>query len=232
MNNQWIFIVGLFAVIITVAIVVAIVNNYLEKKRTVAFEALAAELSFEFFPTGAPGMTTQVGGFHLFNLGRNRTIKNHLRGVAGGVELNIFDYRYVIGHGKHQQTISQSVFVARSEGMNLPLFSMRPETIWHKLGNIFGLSDIDFKSHPTFSSRYLLKGPDEAAIRVVFRPEILDYFEAHQGLNIEGLGDLLLYSTYRRLKPDKIRDFMTAGFEILKLFQSSGGENVPTAEEA
>jgi hypothetical protein len=219
MPNQAYFIIGILAVIITVAIIAAVVNHQLEKKRTEAFQKLAEEMSFEFFPAGAAGMQEELGEFHLFNIGRGKVIKNHLQGKAGGTELNIFDYRYIVGHGKHQQTVSQSVFVARSEGMNLPLFSMRPESIWHKLGNLFGLHDIDFESHPIFSRRYLLKGPDETAIREVFQPPILEYFEAHQGLNVEGIGDLLIYSTYKRLKPEKIRDFMAEGFAILKLFQ-------------
>jgi hypothetical protein len=230
MNEKFLIFFGIFGVIIVIAVVSVVVNNYFEKKRTAAFQELAGELNFEFFPTTGPGLAEEVAQFHLFGLGHGRQFKNHLRGEAGGIELNIFDYRYTTGSGKSQQTHNQSIFAARSEGMNLPLFSMRPGTIWHKIGNLLGLRDINFETHPGFSRLYLLKGPDEQAIRAVFQPEILEYFEKHPKLNIEGCGDVLIYSTYKRLEPAKIRDFMSEGFEILKLFQTTGDERPPPAD--
>ena len=222
MNDKTLIFIAIVGGIIGLVVVIAVVSAYFERKRTEAFKKLADELSFEFFPTGRAGLFQAVGGFHLFNIGHSKEIKNHLCGQAGGIELNICDYKYITGSGKQRQTHSQSALLARCAGMDLPLFSLRPETIWHKIGNLFGLRDINFESHPTFSRRYLLKGPDEQAIRDLFRPEILEYFEEHQGLNVEGLGDTILYSTYQRLNPEKIRDFMAAGFEILKLFQPAG----------
>ncbi len=224
MNEKFVTPIIILGAIIAIVIVVAVISSYMERKRTEAFKNLAGELSFDFFPEGRVGLLEEMNSFHLFNIGHGKRIRNHLRGEAGGIELNIFDYRYVTGSGKSQHTHNQSVFVARAGGMNLPLFSMRPETIWHKIGNLFGLHDINFDSHPRFSSAYLLKGPDEAAIRAVFQPLILEYFEEHTGLNVEGVGDLLLYANYIRLNPEKIRDFMGKGFEILKLFQPSGDE--------
>src|SRR5947208_2114665 len=56
------------------------------------------------------------------------------------------------------------------------------------------------------------------------RPAVLEYFEQHTGLNVEGGGDLLIYSTYKRLDPEKIRAFMAEGFEILNLFQPPAAE--------
>jgi hypothetical protein len=230
MNEKFVPIIIIISVVIALAIVAAVVSAYFERKRTEAFKSIADELSFEFFPTGRTGQIQELTGFHLFGIGHTKEIKNHLRGEAGGIELNIFDYRYVTGHGKQRQTHSQSVLVARAAGMNLPLFSMRPESFWNKIGNLFGLKDIDFESHPKFSRLYLLKGPHEAAIRDLFQPHVLEYFEDHTGLNIEGLDDLLIYSTFTRLKPQKIRDFMTEGFEILKLFQPAGGESSAPAK--
>jgi hypothetical protein len=46
----------------------------------------------------------------------------------------------------------------------MPHFALRPEKAWHKIGSWFGHQDIDFDSHPRFSSTYLLRGGDESAI--------------------------------------------------------------------
>lgn len=208
-----------FAGVFTLVIVGIVVNYHLEKKRTEAFQKLAGELSFRFLPAGSGELLRELGHFHLFTPGHSKQMKNLMRGEAQGLEISIFDYRYVVGSGKHRQTWNQSVFLARSSGMNLPHFSMRPESIWHKIGSWFGYEDIDFESHPKFSKAYLLKGPDESAIRNLFTAETLDHFEATHGLNVEGHGDLLIFYRYARLQPDKIRDFMTEGFGVLKLFQ-------------
>ena len=106
MNEKWLFIIGFFAVVIGIGVVATLVNNYFEKKRTAAFEQLAGELNFEFFPNGAVGLQSEVSEFHLFSIGRNRVVKNHMQGKAGGIELNIFDFRYVVGSGKHQDAKS------------------------------------------------------------------------------------------------------------------------------
>jgi len=205
--------------IIGVIVISAIAMRHYEKKRTAALKDLADELNFEFSHGDKNGLLALLGQFHLFTLGHTKTMFNVLQGVAGGLQISIFDYRYVTGHGKHRHTWNVSVFVARQAGMELPDFSLRRESIWHKIGLLFGVKDINFESHPGFSRSYLLKGSDEEAIRATFQPPVLDYFEERPGLHVEGFGELLLYATLRRVKPDKFREFMTKGFEILKLFE-------------
>src|SRR5438105_4494701 len=99
----------------------------MEKKRTEAFAALAQELNFEFSPKGNAKLLSDLGSCHLGSLGHSKQIKNLLKGRAQGLEICIFDYKYVVGSGKSQQTYQQSVFVARAGDMDLPKFTMRPE---------------------------------------------------------------------------------------------------------
>jgi hypothetical protein len=205
--------------IIAVIILVIAVNWYLEKKRTEAFAKLAEGLNFEFLPNGSVELQSELRSFHLFGLGHSKKMKNLLRGVANGLEICIFDYRYIVGSGKHQQTYQQSVFVARAEDIDLPSFTMRPESFWHKIGSLLGYKGIDFDTHPKFSKHYQLKGPDEVGVRAVFATEVLDYFEVRPKLNVEAEGPLLIYYRYTRLKPAQFRDFMAEGFEVLALFR-------------
>jgi hypothetical protein len=208
---------GVVALIATILVV----SWYMEKKRTEAFAKLAESLNFEFLPKGDAALQRELAAFHLFTLGHSKKMKNLLRGEAQGLEISIFDYCYVVGHGKHQQTYQQSVFVAAVNDLDLPKFTMRPESFWHKIGSFLGFKDIGFDTHPVFSKKYLLKGPDEEEIRKLFVPEVLDYFEGTKGLNVEADGDLLLYYRYTRLKPEQIHDFMAEGFEVLKLFRTA-----------
>ncbi|MEC9473853.1 MAG: hypothetical protein VX584_04130, partial [Actinomycetota bacterium] len=68
-----------------------------------------------------------------------------------------------------------------AEDLQLPTFVIRPENLFHKIGSTFGYQDIDFDAHPTFSKRYLLRGPDEEAIRNTFTDEFLSSYERHKG---------------------------------------------------
>lgn len=213
-----IIVVGLVVVLF---FVILTISRVWERRRRQAFQKLAEQLHFEFHVEGRAALMSELKPFHLFNIGHSQRMTNLLEGEASGTRISIFDFYYVTGGGKHRHVWNQSVFIARCEGLSMPLFSMRPESVWHRIGTLFGLQDIDFDSHPKFSKAYLLRGPDEPAIREFLSDEILDYFDERPGLNIEGHGDLILYAKYSRLAPDKIRDFMAEGFDILKVFQRS-----------
>ncbi len=220
----------LLAAALGVAVVVVIVNSIQERKRSEAFAELASALSFDFSPLDQPELRTALSGFHLFSQGHTKKLWNLLRGVANGLEICIFDYRYVTGSGKQRHTWVQSVFCARRAGMDLPTFCMRPESIWHKIGKWFGNDDINFDSHPTFSSAYLLRGVSKLRIRELFTENVLAYFESARGLNVEGDSDTLIYYKYNRLRPERVREFMAEGFEILELLaRPEATGNTPSA---
>lgn len=75
--------------------------------------------------------------------------------------------------GKHWRGYPVAIFEA---GSWLPEFGMVPEVLADKVPAL-GRQDIDFETHPKFSGQYRLIGPDEASIRAVFTPAVLDFFE-------------------------------------------------------
>ncbi len=108
---------------------------------------------------------------------------------------------------------------------------MRPRTIVDKFKALVGRGkDIEFDSRPDFSKSYLLGGKDESAIRHVFSSRVLEYFERHEGLSVEGRDERLL--CYRaeshntdigfrgaRIKPNEIKLFLDEGRAVLELFR-------------
>lgn len=76
-----------------------------------------------------------------------------------------------------------------SRRLMLPAFDLRPEGVIDKLA---GRADVDFDSHPKFSSRYLLWGVSEDALRTLFTQGLLDFFSERPGWHIEGRGGWLL----------------------------------------
>ena len=136
-------------------------------------------------------------------------------GQTEDIELAIFGYRYTTGGGKHQHTHQQTVISFQSPHLSLPEFELRPESFLHKIGKVFGFEDVNFDSHPLFSKRYLLRGSDEAAIRDVFTSELLEYFEAQDGVSIEASRNgLIYYRAGKRIKPTDVRPFMEEGFRV------------------
>lgn len=212
---------GTVAGLIAFVIAIAIYAQYLERKRTEAMARVAEELAFEFCPKGDSQLSQHLSGFQLFNQGHSRRMTNLLRGRTSELELCIFDYRFTTGSGKNQKQWLYTVFVARRPGLNLPQFSLSPENFLHKIGSLFGFKDIDFESHQLFSSRYLLRGADEDAIRELFQPHVLDWFEQHPGLTLEAEGDTIVLARRPNVSPEKVRDLMNEGFEILKVLESA-----------
>jgi hypothetical protein len=145
-----------------------------------------------------------------------------LHGTSGARALVIFDFYYVTGSGKHAQTWQTTALKIQFEGTELPYFSLRPEGIWDKVTDWYGHQDIDFDTHPAFSRKYHLRGDDEAQIRAVFTPQVLGYFEAHPGLNLEAYGrTIMFYRLGKRVSPKDIRDFLASGLELMPLLTDS-----------
>ena len=93
---------------------------------------------------------------------------------------------------------------------------MRSENIFDKIGGALGFQDIDFESHPTFSSMFVLKGDNEPAIRDFFTPEILEFFETKKGISVEANlgGSLMFYRPNTRRKPAELRDLLEQAYQI------------------
>jgi hypothetical protein len=205
------FIGGFFLV---VGLFIFAVYKY-EKARTEQFQAVSDELGLQFHPKGDPAFQSSISHHRLFNQGHSRRTKNMIFGQTEDIELAIFGYRYTTGSGKHQQTHQQTVISIQSPHLALPEFELRPENFLHKIGKVFGFTDVNFDSHPLFSKRFLLRGSDVAAIRDLFTSELLEYFETQEGVSVEATKDgLIFYRASKRIKPTDVRAFMEEGFRV------------------
>lgn len=207
--------------ILAMIAVIFIGSMLFERKRSEAMELVANELSLTFYPKGDPALQASLGDMHLFKQGHSKKFMNMMTGTANGVEVVIFMYRYKTGGGKHQHTHNQTVISFQSSNLALPQFEVRPERMFHKIGKAFGYQDIDFESHPGFSKQYLLRGPNEGAIRDAFDMDRLDLIEQlPKGVCIEAHQNrLIFYRAGKRLKAEQIRDFMAEGFSVFSAFK-------------
>jgi len=156
-----------------------------------------------------------ISNFKIFNKGWARKTSNLLEGRRSSINWKIFEFQYTTNAGKSSSTTKQTIFFAEIEKV-LPNFILKPEHIFHKIGNAFGYKDIDFERNPDFSKKYFLKGKEEKKIREIFKPEILNYFE-HNNIKATIEAEekkIIYYSTGKRIKP---KDMNSKLEEVSKL---------------
>jgi len=140
-------------------------------------------------------------------------------------------YRAVEPVHNHVYFVPETEQHLTGTGLRLPEFSLKPEQFIHKLASTFGYQDIDFVDHLDFSRRYLLRGPDEPAIRGAFAPQVLSFFQSQDKLCAESLpgGRLLVFRLDRRVKPDPaaLRELVETALSVVAAFRGH-----PTREDA
>lgn len=198
-------------VMIGVFVVIAIAGVRLAsaaaKRRAEALARVAETLGFTLAAEVAFGSVPGFAAFPLASRGHSRAVRNLLTGRLDGLDLAAFDYKYVTGSGKHRHTHRLSVVSVALPGARLPPFSLQPESIWNKIGALFGSRDINFDSHPEFSRRYHLRADTEEAVRAVFQDPVLHHFETLDGVSVEAGGaGFILYRQDRVLEPERMGD--------------------------
>ena len=212
---------GFIALIFGILIVALIVGRKRAQERTRQLASVATLLGLQFTESAPMNWIPNLEKFELFNQGHFTRITNAMYGEMAGVKTAVFDYRYTVGGGKNQQTFNQTIVYFEPRNLSLPFFSLRPEHLFHKLISAFGYQDIDFGNRPTFSSKYLLRGADEPAVRNLFDDALLGFYEMNQGLSADGGGNQLFFfqQNYRQ-PPHQIQSAVNAGLQLQRLYGS------------
>src|SRR3954466_5596704 len=209
-----------FVLFIGLAIFLIIYNNKKEKERTQAMQVAAAQLGWGFAPVAPLTMIPWLDRFPLFGHGHSKQIKNFMYGDAQGVKAAVFDYIYVVGSGKNRHTYFQSVVYLEPANQNLPAFSLRPEGFMQKMMTTFGYQDIDFGQRPEFSRQFILRGPDESAIRQVFTDRLLSFYEGYTGTSTDaGGGQVFVFRSGYRFQPQEVQSFVGLALQINNLLR-------------
>lgn len=191
------------------------VAYWMDLKRRDALRQLADELGLQFYNDGFEINLQGAENFKLFNTGRAKKRSKAIVAESEDTTLYIFDYSYTVGSGKNSRTYNQTLAVIQNPDLRIPDFAMRNESLFDRLGNLVGMQDIDFESHPNFSRMFKLTGSNEQAIRELFRPQLLEYFETRGGIAVEaGYGGFVYYLPGKKIKPQDIRQFMSTAYEI------------------
>jgi hypothetical protein len=208
--------------IIAVMVAATAYSRKRARERTEHLRAVANLLGWQFGQEAPMDWIPSMEKFALFNTGHSKSINNIMFGHSNGVKAALFDYTYVTGGGKHQQTHYQSVVYFEPRNLNVPFFSLRPENFLHKFIAALGYQDIDFGNRPTFSSQYLLRGADEPAIRNTFHDALLAFYETSPGICTDGGGNqIFIFRQGYSAPPDQIRAFIDWAATLQNLYGRS-----------
>jgi hypothetical protein len=209
----------ILTVVIGLFVVIGVYSWQKEKERTRQLQLTASQLGWSFAASAPWNMIAGIERFTIFNQGHAKEIKNFMYGEASGTKAAVFDYVYVTGSGKNRQTHYQSVVYLEPSYLNVPNFSLRPEGVFYKLLTAFGYQDIDFGQRPEFSRQYILRGPDEPAIRRTFNDGLLSFYETYTGTCTDGGGNqLFVFRRGYRFQPQEIQAYVGLGLKVLNLF--------------
>ncbi|MEZ6134522.1 MAG: hypothetical protein R3C53_06400 [Pirellulaceae bacterium] len=186
-----------------------------ENKRKKAIEAAATELGLAFTPGLTSADQNLFQQFGLSQIGHSRAATLATVADSGELRLILFDYTYTTGSGKQKQTRQYHVVMATSQTLDLPKFSLSPESFFHRLGDFFGYKDIDFEDDETFSNQFLLKGDDESAIREFFKPARRTALVPLGQIYIEtNRNSFIFYRSGKQRDLDHLRSMLEEGFTV------------------
>jgi hypothetical protein len=222
--SKLLIIFGIIALIVFIIVVIILLALWFAKKRREALKAISLELGFSFDAKPKPHPHLEYPDFKLFSIGHSRKGINLMKGVHQGTQLVVFDYKYTIGHGKHSHRYTQTVAIAHVPDIDLPHFTLAPESFFSKVGKLFGKKDINFKTHKNFSDSYLLRGDDETRIRQLFQMRLLNYFEGRSNkINIEaGQDKIMVFRTGKSIKPENFSNHLFEVASTVKMISDAG----------
>ena len=159
-----------FGLIVVVIVVAVVVTWRMERARTEALRRVAETAGLSFAPKADLDVVRSLGDVQLFGRGHSKRVTNLMTGRLGDQQVAVFDYGYSTGSGKSRNNTSQTVVLLPSVKRSLPDLQMAPENPITRMAEVLGYQDIDIESSPEFSRRYIVRGPDEAAIRAALYP--------------------------------------------------------------
>ena len=205
-------------------------NLFSQNSRRNARKAAAKAAGYSFH-TRLKNTGIRFGDFSLFqssgskepvpSLSREATVlKNVWENDRNGMHILQFDYKAESPGGTGEASKNYSVVHFKVDGLNLPAFQLTQEDFFDQIGEFLGgdFQDIDFDDTPIFSSKYLLRGTDETAIRTLFTPQIRKTLEKLKGAHLEASGDEFLYYEERLIGNNEPELFIRLGERLLGMF--------------
>ena len=174
---------GLYFLIIVLILVFIAFAIWKSVQRRKELAAWAAEKGLSFSATKDRGFDDRFSSFGCLRRGHSQYAYNIAEGDWNGRRVTAFDYRYITGSGKNRSTHYFSAIILRSD-MQLKPLNIRPEGVFDRVTEFFGLDDIDFES-AEFSRMFYVKSPDKRWAYDVIHPRTMKFLLSMPRFSIE-----------------------------------------------
>ncbi|MEZ4339362.1 MAG: SulP family inorganic anion transporter [Sandaracinaceae bacterium] len=170
----------------------------------------------------------ELDGFLFFRVHpfefRDTVVRGSFTSAGGDVAFTLSDVTFDEG------AVIQEVYHTTALVIHLPTevpgMILRKEDLFARAFALAGRKDIDFEGFEGFSRKFLLTGPDEAAIRAFMTPERLRFFEAEHEYHMESSGERLAIfdSMMRRATNEEIEALLTFGQRLVTALVDGASE--------
>jgi len=199
--------------IIVVAVLGILVAWYVRSLRRKKLRAWAGAHGFRFDPGADRSFDDRYPEYGCLRIGHGRYAYNVATGERDGRSVVAFDYRYVTGSGKNRHVHHFSGVVLGSE-IRLDPLRIRPEHLFDKVGEFFGLDDIDFES-AAFSRAFHVKSPDKRWAYDVLHQRTIEFLLAAPRFSIQFGERRVLVWRSRRFSPETFEEAIGVAAGIL-----------------
>jgi len=207
---EFILFVLIIGAIVVVCIILALQS---QKKRREAMVQVAQTLGLTYLEQDSAYKDSEYNNIKLFNEGHSRKAYNVIGGKKENCGVDIFDYKYVTGSGKNQQTHYYSVCILIIPQRFKSLY-VRRENFLDKIAGVIGFDDIDFESKE-FSSRYYVKSDDRKFAYDIIHPQMIEFLlRIPQVPFIEINGRHLAFYVSGKIKPEAYIDLYNFGMQF------------------
>jgi len=197
--------IGLFFVGLLIVLAIIIGSFLAAAKRRQELSAFALQNGFSF--EADPGdIYERYGAFKPFDEGHSRKSSNLIHGRRGEIEWEMFDYKYVTGSGKNQQTHHYGIALAQID-LTMPKVRIRPEGFFDKLAAVVGFDDIDFESEE-FSRRFYVTAADRKFAYDLIHPKMMEYLMAVPAIDWQLGARIVLLTRSSRYRADELLGLM------------------------
>ena len=183
------------------------------RKRRKELTAWAASKGLSFSHLKDRTFDDRYHEFGCLRRGHSRYAQNVATGTWGSRQVTCFDYHYATGSGKSRHDYHFSGVLVRSDVRLQPL-RIRPEGIFDKVTEFFGVDDIDFESGE-FSRAFHVKAAEKRWAYDVLHVRTMEFLLGMPRMSIQFDDHDVMVWKNRRFKPEQFEEAIAVAEGIL-----------------
>jgi hypothetical protein len=206
--------------VVALMLVGVIYNAVMARKRREGLFLLAQRLNLNFDAGQDSGIPGRFGFLKQLAQGDNRYATNVLSGTYQQNGILAFDYHYEThstdSHGRRTTQHHWFSFFILTLPAVFPDLTIRRESFFTKVAEVFGYQDIKFES-AEFSKTFCVRSPDKKFAYDICNAQMMEYLLAHRDLSLEIENEVIALAFNTRIAIEQVESNLQRLIEIRNL---------------